>query len=633
MFEAYRIGVTIALKDHLSTAIKSTIVNLMSARRHVGALQGSILALESAQRRLGRTGVGAGAIATQLTAQRAALAAVRSNRMNAAILAGGGMASMAIGGAIFGGLVDSSKWGREFYNRIAQMRAAGMTQQELAEATQVAWQTTGTVLTTTVEKNLAALLDLRSVLGSFKEAKGFLPIVQQAQMVMEASGYGGNTRDQVFDMVKALDMINKTTDKDVFKRNIEKMLQVSAATGNRITPETLRMTFKWARQARLNWSEDFIYQILPTFLMDQLNRTGGGSGQGGMGAPLASVSKTLVDGIMTKRMGENLQKYGLIDKNAKFTKTTTKDTQITAAFDKGQELFKISGGIWNRDLLASNAYEWVQQLIKKFETEFNKGVTLTEPERRALITNLFPGMANTGKSALMDFAVSQERVERDRRILLGTGSLADMTAAAQSAPDNVFKALEAQIENVKTAWGVNVLPPVLDILRQLAPVIGNLARGLAENPEGVAATAKSLLVISGLLVAGGAIATGFAILGAAFSAPVFTTLAGIAAGITAVGAAIAGLYGAYRLFSGAPEAPYEKPTAVHWGANSSLNGIGDLAAPPTKQGARPIKITMNGRNVGHGVLREFMNAHNSARSGSSGYSRRQGVGIPLSGSW
>src|SRR4051794_10078925 len=125
MFEAYKVGVTLALANQVSNIL--------------GLISRDFLKTDAEAKKLQTT-----------------LKEIKLLGLSGALLGGAGfMGLMAVKGAV--------KPASEYVHQLELARAAGMSQLEIAQATAAAWATTGKVMTTTATENIKAVRELRMV--------------------------------------------------------------------------------------------------------------------------------------------------------------------------------------------------------------------------------------------------------------------------------------------------------------------------------------------------------------------------------------------------------------------------------------------------------------------------------------
>src|SRR5579883_613724 len=150
MFEAFKVGITIALTNTVSSALIAMSKDFAKTDAEAVKLRNTLKDIKV----LGTLGVVSGAL---------------------------GFAGLRM-------LEGAAKPAAEYAHQLNIMNMAGMKHAEIAEAVGAAWKNTGDVITTTATDNLKALLDLRNVLGNMADAKAMLPIVTKIEAVMAASG-------------------------------------------------------------------------------------------------------------------------------------------------------------------------------------------------------------------------------------------------------------------------------------------------------------------------------------------------------------------------------------------------------------------------------------------------------------
>jgi hypothetical protein len=611
MFSAYTIGVTLQVINHLSAPLRLVTGQLGAAQTAAAALS----------RAMGSVG-----------------ASFRNNRL---MVAGGGVLSMMAGGAILRGVGDMALWSKEYHARLNQLRLAGMTEVEVAASVATAWKTTGEVVQKSATENLHALLDLRTAHIDLKDAQRFLPTLQKGAVIMEAAGYGTKTREQAFDAAKFLDMVGATKDPKMFESWFGRMMQVSASTGNRITPETFRMTAKWARQAATGYTEKFWFNDLVPFLVDVLNRSGGGSGQGGLGAPLAAFDKVFVQGIMKKQTKQKLDKYGLIQGDQKLAR-------------QKDGTFQLSGGMWNRALAQSNPALYMQAMIEKLQKSMNGGKKFDADSLKNVLTDLFSGVPNTAKQALINFGTQAWKIDRGTKMMDTTGSMGEMYAKAAQNPQLAQDALGVQWENFKTVVSKDAMPFLITFLRESTNAISTATQWMVANPAAAGLLVKfliglggALVVLGGIAVAGAGImviAGGLAAIGGALASPVFATGFLIAGAIAAVGTALYGLYNASASArSGIASASSSMwqgfknwgSSLLHYGDSHRLDAPGtrpsNLLLPPTGGGSSSnpeVHLFLDGGKISKVMAKRTARGVNVARMSGARSNLRRGAANP-----
>ena len=283
-FEAYKVGITLSLTNHVSKALLAMQGDLARADSKVVALRKSLQGIEK----------------------------------------------LALGGAIVGGIGfmglkaigDAVKPAEEYVHQLELAKAAGLSQLEIANATAAAWRTTGDVMTTTATDNLKAIRELRMVFGSTAEAVGFLPQMQKIQAVLDSAlhGEGGvAAKDVAFTAAKALELRGASATPEAFREQADMIVKAVIASGGRFNPAMLLQAQKYGGIGATGYSNEFMYGILPSIAQEL-----GGSSTGTM---LTSMHRAIVGGRIDKKALPVWQSLGLLDS----VKSVTGETAMVQA--------------------------------------------------------------------------------------------------------------------------------------------------------------------------------------------------------------------------------------------------------------------------------------------------------------
>lgn len=226
-----------------------------------------------------------------------------------------GLAGAATGGLGFLGLgiiKETLKPAKEYAHQLAELNTLGMSQAEIAKTVGVAWSTAHDVMTTTATENLAAFRELRSAFGAGQEAHalGILPLVQRAKAIL-TSLTGKEQEHVAFDMVKAIELRSPVMTERALQRNATLMTQSLIGMGGTLTVSDFHQTLKYAKSAAMKWSDEFVYQYLPT-LMQEVKAGKGGTASAG--TALRTLDKA-VHGRIQKAAYENWITSGLISRD------------------------------------------------------------------------------------------------------------------------------------------------------------------------------------------------------------------------------------------------------------------------------------------------------------------------------
>src|SRR6185312_13809040 len=503
-------------------------------------------------------------------------------------VASGLAAGVGVGIFGFSVLKSSMKPGMEYAHQLNIMNMAGMKQQEIAEATAEAWKITGKVITTTATQNLKTILDLRNVFGHTHEAVAYAPKIAEIGAVLMSSTEGklsSNSskiaEDIGFSVAKALDIRNAVGNVGEFNREATAMAKVITAFQGRILPEDYRMLFKYGRQAIPGLSNEFLYEQVPTFMLEMKGQKGSG-GQGGFGTSLAAFYRFFVQGIMSKVSLARMQEIGLLPMGTDLKSMSTTDMQKLGvkAGDLGVTTTTtgtmLKGGVHVKDveLAQTNPFLYVQNVLlplirKKYGNVSNNQLSM-------IITDLMKGSSQLAQFGVLQMAIKAQNTYRDQAIVRSAmdPDLAYKTALSGD-PYLAIGAFHAQMENLKTAFTMGVIPFVIPGMISLVKHLNEFAQWAREHPAIAKNITIAIAAISAALVTFGTILgvrTMFAIISTTAALNALNATLATTAGVAG---AAAGMGSAGGYMSGKGYEAAKKATAL--GAAARFGGYGLLA--------------------------------------------------------
>lgn len=410
------------------------------------------------------------------------------NRIKATALVGGAITGAGLFGLNLIG--DALEPAKEYAHQLNVMNMAGVKQVEISKAIGAAWKTSHDVMTTTATENLKTFMDLRSVLGSSEHAMAVMPVVAKLSAVLAASGdskISGSAQDLAFSVAKALDVKGSAIDPAQFTSGAEQIARVITAFQSRVTPEQYLSVVRYARQAKFGLSDEFMYQLLPTLMLENASKGGGGGGSRGVGPMLAAFYRLTNQGFVNKKSLPLLEQLGLIKPGSAMTTTTT-----------GSMVNALRG----HELAASNPFQWVQTvLLPAIHRVY--GQNLSRERLQDIINGVFRGN-QLGANLALEFALKPQNFLRDQNIIKGTMPLdAAYNAALTQDPDTAKRALDAQWENLKTSLMMGLVPVLIPLLTKLANVFMFIGDVLRDHPllaQSLAIGFTALFAAMGLLI-------------------------------------------------------------------------------------------------------------------------------------
>lgn len=573
-------------------------------------------------------------------------------------------AGMSAGG-IFGlGLLSKAiKPAEEYAHQLNIMNVAGMKQAEIADAVGAAWKIAGQNMTTTATGNLKALLDLRNITGSLQEAKEFLPIMQRMQTVLAASKEGkvsGASGDLAFSAMKALDIRGAVNDPERLKRQADLMTRVIEGSQGRVTPEMFQSVFNYARQAKFSLSDDFAYKILPTLMLENATKGGGGGGSRGIGPALAAMYRVTNQGYINRKSLGLWETLGEVTHGSAL-KTSTPGTVVAPMIDAA--------------LAAESPFLFNNLIVDKIYKKF--GANLSDNAVVAILNQLYRGN-QLGGSLAVEFFTKRKNFERDQKLYEGVMSPDEAyKAAVSNDPATAHRALAAQWENFKTSLMMGVVPVLVPALMNLSKGLNALSDWARENPNVTKGLVIGFTALSGAMAIGGTLlATTSALRGlglvlAMAPAGGAVGIAGIAASIAGSGGLVGALIALSATLAGlswlinklTPDKPndgndhkgehWERqargghwvsdirqtgPRSAmyqHWDANAGRWGDPALQTVAPSANKQPVAINNtivmpNGRVLAEVVTHEQVRAASRPMSGTNGFDGRRSL-VPVGG--
>jgi hypothetical protein len=585
MFEAYKVGVTLALTNQVSSVLGLISRDFVKTDKEAKALQGT-------------------------------LKEIKLLGMSGALLGGAGfMGLMAIKGAV--------KPASEYVHQLELAKAAGMSQLEIAQATSAAWATTGNVMTTTATQNIKAVRELRMVFGDTADAIKFLPQMQKIQAVLDnvMHGTGGiGAKDVAFSAAKMLELRGASMNPTMFQEQADLITKAVIASGGKVTPQMLLQYQKYSGVGGTSYSNEFEYGVMPTLVQELGGSTTGTS--------LNSMYRALVGGRMDKRSLAVWEKLGLADtSHADIGKDTA---MLNPRNIRGSELFK------------TDPFRYVQEVL--IPALVSHGI-VNQRDQSAAIDQLFSNR-NAARIANI-FGTQGQRITKDQALISGAGSTSAYAQMMKNDPEMGYRALGAQWENLKTALGMTLVPVLIPFLHSMTNALNSLAAFAERHPtltSGLTLTFTALSMMAtiggGLLIAG----AGLKLAGVAFStlsslplAAAATGLSGIAGAITAVLAAIAPIIYHQEIADWIDKsAPGVGNFLMNLGNSKPGTNAKSGYVPPSGGGSATIHTSFNidGRKVATAVNKVNMNdASRAQNSGNSPDGRALPAIAGASGLW
>lgn len=529
-----------------------------------------------------------------------------------------------IGGAGLLGLDVFSKMAKpaeEYAHLLNVLNIQGNTHLQIAQAIGAAWKTTGSVITSSIGGNLKTFIDLKNIFrGNIQEAISFMPEFAKFAAVLGAATDGkihASADDLAYSAAKALDMrgaINPTE----FRKESLMMAKVMIATHGRVLPQDYQMMFKYGRQATFGLSNEFLYEELPTLMMEMKTSGGGSGSHGGIGTSLAAGYRYVVQGIMTKAAHEALANIGLAGNSYNSALKTTTTRTILRNGVKGAQLFQYDPFQWTQDYL-------LPALHKKY------GDNLSKQDLIRYINNL--RMTQTASFAILQYALKSQQIYGDQKLIKRAMNLNDAyNMSLAHDPKTVGIALSAQWDAFKTAFMMGVVPVILPTLMSLTRGLSYLAQVLEHHRTlakvmaiGFLGLFSAMSAVGTLLIigaAGNALIPGFKLLRLAMI-PLLAPLGEFAAALLVI-------YGIFKLLQ-----PYWKEISGFIGLNKNTqtgNEVHDFSSfygATTRQPNTHVHLNIDGKKVAHVVVSHMSKSASHAPAHGSSFNSSMNLGYNM----
>jgi len=450
MFEAYSIAVRISVVNQVSSA-------LMAMSKQFSALHG------------------------QATDFQKRLDKIKLTMLQGGALLGAG----AFGLKLFDGAVKSAD---EYYHQLAILKNVGMSQVEVAQSVQKAWETTHEVMSSRASENIKTLLELRSAFGEGKyaEALSILPTVQRMGAVMQS--ITGASQDRIgFDMVKAIEFGTKgaLTQENV-NRQAEMMSKAIIAMNGTVTVADFHQALKYSRAFAPYLSDDFKYNYLPTLIQEFKTGRGGASGAGNV---IASTGAIVLGQMIPKDLIGNWVAAGLVDPKK----------IVNNPHDRTKSKI-LPGGVVGQSEF-NNPELWAVKYVKPAIERLEKTQHIDELSAYYALTK-----NRIGAFGLQTFVNKAVQFQRDRDLIQrAPDSSQAYKNLAKTDPELAKRQLDAQWENLKVRLAYDVMPKLLQAFEWLTPKLSALVNFMEQHQTAVTAFVSAFLGLSTLTAVAGSI--------------------------------------------------------------------------------------------------------------------------------
>lgn len=444
ILEAYRVGITIGLTNHVSSIL-------------------SLIARDLAK-------TDAAAVKLQRTLHTLKLT---------------GMAGLALGGMglgimeMFKGSYEAAKKYETALLGFKNLRLDDAINQDantFAQSTKMMGVSATELITT--------LTDMHTVLGNYGMARQIAPVMAEMIFANKAL-YGKEENRRQFDenqaqmLAKVVELRGGWKSPEEFRAQADLMQHVISGTAGRVMPSDYRLALSTgAAYAKQMKPENFFYQLEP--LIQELggNRVGTGL--------MTSYNRAIQGMGISMTAAQEFLRLGLTDPALmKYTKTGKPSGFKPGAF-KYEEQF----------------YDPIRMLDEVLLPKMAKA-GITDPKK---ITNeLFTLFGRTGGLMWSTIFQQEEKIKQNMGVNRQAGGLDNTLSLAKGSPTGAEAALHAAWENLKIQSGEAILPIIVPALNALANAIQNLAQVARLHPQMTKLVIQSILAFGALSLVGGGI--------------------------------------------------------------------------------------------------------------------------------
>lgn len=439
MADVYRIGVSIAMSNGVSSVLKVIQRDMLGLHRTVNM--------------------------TTLGFDRMKVAAA------GAFAVAGGVAML----GVMGKLVHASE---EYNRQLTLMKQAGMSAPSIAAARQAANTVSSQVAVSTPAGNMQLIRELRGVFGKTSEATAFLPDFAKTQAILQQVT-GRSSPHDMQTLAKAIelrgDVLNAQgkIDPAAFRAGLNQALRTLVAAGGLISPTDLYSVMQQAGpMARMMSSQQFYDTMMPA-IMEMGGRRAG--------TALTAIGRAVYGGIMPQRNAFELERLGLVDPSKVHVRRGGQITTDMGAF-RGTDILDHQG------LLA-----YVQKVLRPALE--HAGYT-TNKAQQAELYRLYP--TETARRLISLFLQQAQTVLRDQRLRAVAHGIGSYDWLIESNLGMAHQAFTAQLSRIATDLGNTITPTVTRTLNLFAHGLAAVAHVIEANQP---ATRYLLLALGGIATA------------------------------------------------------------------------------------------------------------------------------------
>ena len=454
MFEAFKVGVTIALTNQVSQGLHLMGRDLMATERR----------LKSIQTEFNRTGYSSLAVQKRITASSAAVAAFNTNVARTKQLALGGVVAGAAGYALLKPLHASYEAAKRYEAALNQFKAINLGDAVNRDADKFARG--ANVMGNSATDMITALREMHTALGDYDHAKAVAPLVARIDYANHALGNKGATAftdDQRKRFGQVIEMRGGFASASEMTAQADMMQRVMSGTGYMVMPRDYRdFLSRGGIAAQKMSNRAFYYQSEPLIQM---------MGGSAVGTGMETARRRMVMGQGSGSAGgkayvELLDKIGLVDRALVETNALTgKITKIQPGFLKHTDEYERS------------AYDHMEKYVVP-------GLKARGQTEDQIETSLAMIYGRTGGKAMVQWHRQYLSGAMGRKIAVDENAMgeAELVRLARSSPQGAEDAMGKAWENLKITAGEVLIPIVIPAILKFTAGLRALGRWADAHP-------------------------------------------------------------------------------------------------------------------------------------------------------
>lgn len=422
-----------------------------------------------------------------------ARSAYGSAQGRAAHLAVAGVAAMSTGHHLVGAVAPTIEAAKDYQQQVAQFRALGIGDAQLADAEKFARGMN--VMGTSATDNLKLLKETYSVLRDMHESEQVTPYLARMKFGIETvmaqrgqgSGHGEAAESMFMDLLKVAELRGAAKDPEKLKRVLDFATQAYVSSGGLVKPEDMLNMIKTGGVAAKQLDDtSFFFGLLHT--MQEMGGHRAGTG-------LATAYQNWAAGRSTQQSAEELADLGLLNKDS-------------VRYGKTGHITKLKpDALKDADLYRANPFEY---LMTRVIPKINPAGTLNDQQVVSKINALFSG--RKGGDLFASLYLERANIAKQLAAAPHAYGVDALYGEAKGTAAGGEAELLAKRADLYRELGTQALPIYVSALGYLVRVLRTLNTFAQAHPtlaKGILITAGAVGVlltgVGGLLVAVGGI--------------------------------------------------------------------------------------------------------------------------------